>query len=182
MSEEADHSPSVIKAATSILEMLVEARFLLLFLCFAFYVDIWLLKNGVDLTSLSLKNSYGSLLSISVFSLLLFAGSYSLLMVVFFPALRKLIGLARIYLQSEVHIEKVTADSKKLADWSLAFICLSSYDGILGYFFAENSYRGLAVYIITFLQVDGVVESIFRVCVILLWLGCLFLAFQVDEI
>lgn len=181
MSEETKPSPSVAKSALSMLETLVEARFLLLLLCFAFYLDLWLLQGGVDPTSLSLEESYGSLLSVSVFSFLLFVGSYSLLMVGFFPALRKLIGLARIYLQSEVHIAKGAADSRKLADWSLAFICLSSYSGIVGCFITENSYKGLTVYVFTFLQADGVVESLFRVCVFFFWLICLAFAFRVDE-
>ena len=181
MSEEAKPSAAVAKNATSILETLVEARFLMLLLCFAFYLDLWLLQSGIDPTSLSLKESYGALLSVSVFSFLLFLGSYSLLMVGFFPTLRNLIALARLYLQSEVHISRETADSRKFADWSLAFICLSSYSGIIGYFFTDSSYKGLTVYVLTFLQADGVVESIFRVCVFFLWLICLAFAFRVDE-
>lgn len=181
MSEENKPAASIAKNASSILETLVEARFLLLFLCFAFYLDIWLLQNDVDLTTLSLKESYGVLLSVSLFSFLLFLGSYSLLMVGFFPTLRKVIGLARINIQSEVPISKETIDSRNLANWSLAFICLSAYSGFIGYFFSEGSYRGLTMYVLGFLQADGIPEALFRLCVFFLWLTCFAFAFRVDE-
>ncbi|MCK7569186.1 hypothetical protein [Marinobacter xestospongiae] len=181
MPDESKPSTAIAKNAGSLLETLVETRFLFLLICFALYLDLWLIESGVDPRSLSLKESYSSLLSVSVFSYFLFLGSYSLLMVGFFPVLRNLIGLARVHFQSEVSMSKTTAESRKLSDWSLAFICLSLYNGVVGYFFTNGAYKGLTVYVLSFLSFDGVAESIFRLCVALFWMVCFAFAFRVDE-
>lgn len=180
VSEDVKTPTSVTKTVPSLLETIVEGRFLLLLLCFVFYLDIWLIQSGVNPTALTLKASYGALLSVSVFSFLLFIGSYSLLMVGFFPTLRQLIGFLRIYFQSQIHFSKESVEGRRLADWSLAFVCLSAYSGILGFFFSEGEYRGLAVYILTFLTADGIAEGLFRLCVFVLWFFCFALAVRVD--
>jgi hypothetical protein len=180
MSEDSK-SPSAVKSIPSLLEAVADLRFLLLLLCFVFYLDIWLLEANIDPLNLSLKETYKSLMSAPLFSLLLFIGSYSLLMAGFFPGLRKALGLLRLYVQSEVYLSADTEEKRRLADWSLAFICMSAYSGVLGFFFSDGEYSGLTIYVINILSSDGIAEIVFRLSVFFLWLYCFSLASNVDD-
>lgn|GEM_PF-3457935 len=180
MSEGHNPSTSAAKELPSILEAVVGIRFLLLLLCLLFYLDVWLIENNVNPLSLSLKDAYAALLSARIFSVLLFIGSYSLLMAGFFPALRGLVGLLRMHVQSEVYLSSNSAEVRRLSDWAMAFVCLSAYSGILGYFSASE-YTGLVFYILNFLSADGIAEVFFRLCVFFFWLYCFTLASNVDD-
>ena len=169
------------KKLPSLLEKLADARFLVLMLSFFCYLDIWLLQSGVDPTKIALQAGYEALKNLSVFSAVLFVLSYSLLMAGFFPVLRKIIGLARLYVRSSVTLSNRSPDGQRLSDWSIAFIVLSAYDLILGCFTTAPAYRGLSMFVLDFLQYEGVAAVVFRLCVVFLWLACLALSFEVDD-
>jgi len=179
--EDSKPASSTAKAAHSLLENVVELRFLLLFLCFAFYLDIWLVEARIDPTNLSISTAYASLLTAPIFTVLLFIGSYSLLMIGLFPALRLLITWIRFFAQSMVRITNHTKESKQLSDWSTAFVCLSVYDVIVGYSANEEIYKGLANFIFNVLLSDGFGELIFRIGAVLFWIYCLSQVFAVDD-
>ena len=134
MVEESKPTSAVAKGLPSLLESVVEMRFLLLIMCFAFYLDIWLVKYQIDPTSLTIGMAYKSILSTSVFSLLVFICSYSILMVGFFPTLRKAIPMLIMFFKSSVKIENHSKEEKQLANWSMAFVCFSSYSFLFGLF------------------------------------------------
>lgn len=167
------------KEISSFLDKIVEWRFLLLFLCFSFYLDIWLLQYHINPTALSLSDVYAALLSAPVFNLFLFIGSYSLLMIGFFPFLRRLLGEIRCYFTQEYHNLYGSSESHRISDWSLAFVCLSTYDGIIGYFFTNNSYKGLALYIFNLIKGFGFAGLMFRLCVSGFLVVCFTLALRV---
>lgn len=169
------------KILPSLLEKLVDGKFLVLLLSFFFYVDIWLLHAGVNPTSFTVNSGYEGLKKISVFSLIIFVLSYSLLMAGFFPVLRKAIGLLRLWLQSNVTLSKQTHEGQHLSDWSLAFVAFSIYDAANGYFSVASEYKGLAVFVLNFLQSDGLDIAVFRLCVVFLWLACAAFAIEVDD-
>ena len=172
---------SAAKKSLALLESVVEGKFLILLLCFAFYLDIWLIQNSIDPTTLTLKGTFSSIQSIPIFIIFLFIASYSLLMTGFFPSLRKIIGLFRLYFQNRVYLSNKDTEHRKLADWSLAFVCLSSCSGVLGYFYVDEGYSGLTAFVFNFLNADGIVESLFRLCIFILWLYCSSLAITVDD-
>jgi hypothetical protein len=170
------------KKLPSLLEKLVDWRFLVLLLSFFLYLDIWFLRTGLDPTSLTLESGFKAVKNVSVFTAVIFALSYSLLMAGFFPVFRKIIGLGQMYIRSSITLSNnQSLEDKRLSDWSLAFIVLSVYDAAIGYFFVESGYKGLAAFVLNFLQSDGFEVVIFRLCVAFLWLLCLSLAFEVDE-
>lgn len=169
------------KKLPSLLEKLADAKFLILMLSFFCYLDIWLLWAGVDPTKMALQAGYEAIKNISVFSAVLFVLSYSLLMAGFFPVLRKIIGFAQLYLRSNVTLSNRSPEEQRLSDWSIAFIALSAYDLVIGYFIAAPSYRGLSMYVLGFLQADGLAAVVFRLSVVFLWLVCLALSFEVDD-
>lgn len=180
MSED-NKSPSSVKNLPLFLEAVADLKFLLLLLCFVFYLDIWLIESNVNPLTLSLKETYKGLMSAPVFLLLLFIGSYSLLMAGFFPGLRKAIGLLRLSIQSEVYLSKESEEIRRISDWSLAFICMSAYSGLLGFFFVDGEYSGLTIYVISILSSDGIAEVVFRLSVFFLWFYCFSLAVNVDD-
>lgn len=169
------------KKLPSLLEKLADAKFLILMLSFFCYLDIWLLKAGIDPTRMALQSGYEAIKNISVFSAVLFVLSYSLLMAGFFPVLRKLIGLAQLYLRSSVTFSNRSPDEQRLSDWSIAFIAFSTHDAAIGYFTIETGYRGLSMFVLDFLQSDGLSAAVFRLSVMFLWLACLVLSFRVDD-
>lgn len=169
------------KKLPSLLEKLADAKFLILMLSFICYLDIWLLQAGVDPTKIALQAGYEALKNVSVFSAVLFVLSYSLLMAGFFPVLRKVIGLAQLYVRSSVTLSNRSPDEQRLSDWSIAFIVFSAYDLILGYFTAAPGYRGISMFVLDILQSDGVAVVVFRLSVVFLWLVCLALSFEVDD-
>jgi hypothetical protein len=170
------------KKIPSLLEKLVDWKFLVLLLSFFLYLDIWFLRTGLDPTILTLESGYKAAKNVSVFTALIFALSYSLLMAGFFPVLRKIIGFGQIYIRSSVTLSNnQLLEDKRLSDWSIAFIVLSVYDATIGYFFVESGYKGLAAFVLNFLQSDSFEVVIFRFCVAFLWFVCLSHAFEVDE-
>ena len=168
------------KKLTSLLEKLVDGKFLILMLSFFCYLDIWLLRTGVDPTKMALKAGYEAIRDVPVFSAVLFVLSYSLLMAGFFPVLRKIIGLAQLYLRSSVTLSRRSPEEQRLSDWSIAFIVFSAYDAAIGYFTAAPGYRGFSMFVLDFLQSDGLAAVVFRICIVFLWLVCLALSFEVD--
>lgn len=176
--------PSSVKGTKklpSLLEKLADAKFLVLMLSFSCYVDIWFLKAGVDPTRITLHAGYETLKSVSVFSAVLFVLSYSLLVAGFFPVLRKVIGLAQLSFRSSVTLSDRSSEEQRLSDWSIAFIVLSAYDLVVGYITVAPGYRGLSMFVLDFLQSDGVATVVFRISVVFLWLACLALSFEVDD-
>ncbi|MDT3736560.1 MAG: hypothetical protein ROZ00_10060 [Denitratisoma sp.] len=169
------------KILPSLLEKMADGKFLVLLLSFFLYLDIWLLRAGVDPTTLALDSGYEALKKVSVFAVVMFVLSYSLLMAGFFPILRKFIGLGQLHFRSTVVFSNQTPDGKRLSDWSMAFVVLSVYDAALGYFSATTEYRGLAVFVLNFLQADGIEIVIFRLSVFFLWLACAAFALEVDD-
>ncbi len=169
------------KKLPSLLEKLADARFLVLMLSFFCYLDIWLLQAGVDPTKIALQAGYEALKNLPVFSAVLFVLSYSLLMAGFFPVLRKIIGFVQLYVRSSITLSNRSPDGQRLSDWSIAFIVLSAYDLVLGYFIAAPAYRGLSMFVLDFLQSDGVAVVVFRLSIVFLWLVCLALTFEVDD-
>jgi hypothetical protein len=182
MIDDSKPSSAAAKGIPSLLETAVELRFLLLLLCFALYLDIWLIENNVNPLTISLQEAYKGLLSTSVFSFLLFIGSYSLLMAGFFPVLRRLIGISRTLIQSSVRLFIGSEEQSKLSDWSIAFVCLSSYNCLMGLFMAsEDVYRGLAIHILSSLAGSGIAGVVFLLSIMALWFYCLSIATNVDE-
>lgn len=181
MSDETGSIEKEGKKLSSLLEKVVDWKFLILMLSFFLYVDIWLLRVGVDPTTLALDSGYEALKKIPLFSAVIFILSYSLLMAGFFPALRKIVGLAQLYIRSSVSISNQSLESKRLSDWSFAFVALSAYDAITGYFGVKAGYKGLAVFVLDFLQSEGFEVVIFRLCVVFLWLACFSYATEVDD-
>lgn len=180
LTDEHDLSKSGRRLA-SLLEKLVDGRFLILLLSFLFYLDIWLLQVEVNPTKLTLHSGYESVKNISVFTAILFVLSYSLLMVGFFPTLRKIIGIGQLYLRSNIIYSNRSAEEQHLSDWSIAFIVLSAYDAAIGYFKSASGYKGLSIFALDFLQSNDLVTVIFRLCAAFLWLVCLSLSFEVDN-
>ncbi len=169
------------KVLPSLLEKMVDGKFLVLLLSFFLYLDIWLLRAGIDPRTLALESGYEALKRVSVFALVIFVLSYSLLMAGFFPVLRKFVGLARLYFQSTVTLSNQSPEGRRLSDWSMAFVAFSLYDAAIGYFSVTSGYRGLAVFVVDILQSDDFEIVIFRLCVVFLWLVCAAFAFDVDD-
>jgi len=169
------------KKLPSLLEKLADAKFLILMLSFFCYLDIWLLRAGVDPTKITLQAGYEAIKNVSVFSAVLFVLSYSLLMAGFFPVLRKIIGLTQLYLRSSVTLSNRPPEEQRLSDWAIAFIVFSAYDAAIGYFTAAPGYRGLSMFVLDVLQSDGLAAVVFRLSIVVLWLVCLALSFEVDD-
>ncbi|MCW8929052.1 MAG: hypothetical protein OQL19_02295 [Gammaproteobacteria bacterium] len=181
MPEETSLNGKTGKDITSILEKLTDVRFLVLLLSIFLYLDIWMLRFGVDPTVLSLDTAFESFKKVPLFIIIIFILSYSLLMAGFFPVLRKFIGITRLWLQDSVMLENHTSDERRLSDWSLAFILLSIYNAFLGYFASTSEYMGISIYIINILQPDGPDIIIFRLSVFFLWFVCVGFALKVDD-
>ena len=152
-----------------------------LLLCFLSYLDLWLVASHLDPTSLSISSTYGLLLKTPVFHLILFIGSYSLLMVGFFPALRGLFTIARLHIFGSISISNVTKESKQLSDWAAGFVCFSGYGAIDSFFLGGSNYQGLANYMLTFSLVNSFVEVLLKVGIVLFWLYCVSLAIRADD-
>lgn len=169
------------KKLPSLLEKLADAKFLILMLSFFCYLDIWLLQAGIDPTKMALQAGYEAIKNVPVFSAVQFVLTYSLLMAVFFPALRKAIGLAQLHLRSSVTLSNQSPEEQRLSDWSFGFIVFSSHDVAIGYFTAAPDYRGLAMFVLDFHQSDGLTAVVLRLSVVILWLVCLSFSFEVDD-
>ena len=161
---------------------MVDLRFLVLLLSFFLYLDIWFLRTGLDPTTFVLATGYEAVKKVPIFTAVIFILSYSLLMAGFFPALRKINRAVQVnFRTSQINFTNETLEDKRLSDWSIAFIVLSVYDAIIGYFYVESSYKGLSVFVLNVLQTDGFEVAIFRLCIFFLWLACLSLAVEVDR-
>lgn len=169
------------KKLPSLLEKLVDGKFLILILSFFFYLDIWLLHTSIDPTKMPLQAGYDAVKNVPIFSAVLFVLSYSLLMAGFFPVLRKVIGLAQLYLRSNIILSSRSLEEQRLSDWSIAFIIFSAYDAAIGYFTPAPSYSGLSMFILDLLHSDGLAAVVFRLSIAFLWLVCLALSFEVDD-
>lgn len=169
------------QVVTSSLERLTDARFLVLLISLFLYLDIWLLHFGIDPTKISLNKMFQELKHLDVFTLVIFVLSYSLLMAGFFPICRKIIGIIRIWIQSDVFLSKKTTEGQRLSDWSLAFIVFSIYDAIYGFFCSNMDYKGFSIYIFNILQSNEFDIVIFRLSIIFLWFMCAMFAVEVDD-
>lgn len=174
-------SPSESGEALSLLEKLVDTRILVLTLCLLFYIDIWLLKSGLNPTLITIENLADKIKLIPLFTVIIFILSFSLLMAGAFPVLRKFIGLLQIYFSNGISSSgSRTVAHKRLSDWSLALVSLSLYDAAIG-FFTQNEYHGLSLYLGNVISADGFEAAIFRLSAVLFWLVCLALAIEVDN-
>jgi hypothetical protein len=175
-------SISSAKYIPSMLEKLVDGRFLILLLCMCLYADIWFLEINVDPRSLSLSNAAEGIKNASVFSTALFLLSYALLMGGFFPVFRKFVCILRTHFSSSASsIRERSKEEKQLSDWSLAFIILSVYDAVVGHFYTALEYKGLVDFILDLIQHDGFSVLIFRISVVFLWFVCAGLACMNDS-
>lgn len=168
------------KVLPSLLEKMVDGRFFVLLLSFLVYLDIWLLGAGIDPTKLDVVSGLEALKRTSLFTLMGFFVFYSLLMVGF-RVVRWVFGLIRLNFRSGVFLTEQTPESRRVSDWSLAFLVFSAYDLAIGYFFVRSDYKGLGVFVVNFWQVDGFAVMVFRVCVGCLFLACAAFAFEVDH-
>jgi hypothetical protein len=181
VSDNSSPSPSESGEALSLLEKLADIRLLVLTLCLLFYIDIWLLRSGLDPTIITVENVADKIKLVPLFTALFFILSFSLLMAGVFPVLRKLIGGLRIYFSKSVSISSSrTMAHKRLSDWSLALVSLSFYDAVIG-FFTSSGYRGLSLHLGNVINADGFEAGVFRLSAVLFWLVCFALAVEVDE-
>lgn len=179
--EETKPTSSTARSVPSLLESVVDVRFLVLLLCFISYLDLWLISAQIDPTSLAISSAYGLLLKAPVFKIMLFVGSYSLLVVGLFPALRGALSLARLQILGNLKISNISKESKQLSDWAAGFVCFSGYGAVNGIFLGSESYKGIVHYILTFSSLNGFVELLFKIGVVLFWLYCVYLALRADD-
>lgn len=174
-------SPTDSSDALTLMEKLVEVRLLILALAFLFYLDIWALRAKLDPMAITAEQLGKHLQAVPVFQLALFFVSFSILMGAFFPGARHLWGVLAISLGKAGRFtrEGRTASAKRLSDWSLGLVALSLYDAIQGWL-SEGSYRGLAHYLASLLEVNSFEVVLFRLTCALFWLVCLALAFEID--
>lgn len=168
------------KGYTGFIEKLVDGKFLILILSFIFYSDLFAMHNGIDPAKMPIQEAYEKGKSVSVFSIILFFLSYSILMAVFFPIVRRIIGILRFTLQTSFSPLTRSIEERRVSDWALAFISFSIIDGWLGFFSIVDGYRGLAVFILDFLRSDGVITIVFRLSVVVLWGFCCILSLEID--
>jgi hypothetical protein len=174
-------SPSESGEVLSLLEKLVDTRILVLTLCLLFYIDIWLLKSGLNPTLITIENLSDKIRLVPIFTVILFIVSFSILMAGVFPILRQFIGLLRLSFSNDISdTVSRSVTHKRLSDWSLALVSLSLYDAALG-FFTQNEYDGLSFYLGNIISAEGFEAAIFRLSALLFWLVCFALAIKVDN-
>ncbi|WP_394201904.1 hypothetical protein [Shewanella waksmanii] len=179
--EETKPTSSTVRSVPSLLESVVDVRFLVLLMCFICYLDLWLISAKIDPTSLAISSAYGLLLKAPIFKLMLFVGSYSLLMVGLFPALRGLLSVARLEISGKLIISNISKENKQLSDWAAGFVCFSGYGAVNSIFLGSESYKGIVHYILTFSLINGFVELLFKIGVVLFWLYCVSVALRADD-
>lgn len=180
MADNSPPSPGESGEALSLLEKLVDIRFLVLTLCLLFYIDIWLLKSGLNPTLITIGNLADDIKLIQLFTVIVFILSFSLLMAGAFPVLRHIIGILRRHFSKRSSIAgSRDVAYERLSDWSLALVSLSLYDAVIG-FFTQNEYRGLSLHLGNVISADGFEAVIFRLSAVLFWFACLGLAFDAD--
>ncbi|NRF63704.1 hypothetical protein [Vibrio coralliilyticus] len=178
--EETKPTSATAKGIPSLLESVVDIRFLVLLLCLISYLDLWLVSAQVNPKGLSLSSAYSLLLTTPVFDLMLFLGSYSLLVIGLIPASRGLLSLARLQVFGTLSISNITKESKQLSDWAAGFVCFSSYGALSCLFLETGSYKGLLHFIVTFSSTNIFVGAVFKISFALFWLYCISLALRAD--
>lgn len=162
------------------LERLSQGRVLILLLSFCFYLDIWLITFNNNPATMTLSASLSAAKSASILIVAIFILSYSLLMGVIFPFVRKLIGAVRIIFQRNLTLVKTNREERLLADWSLAVAALAGVDALMGWRAPPHAYKGFTLFIGNVLAPDHFIINVARVCIGLCCLACLTLAFTVD--
>ena len=164
----------------TMLERLSQGRVLILLLSFCFYADLWLLTFNIDPRRLALGNGLSAVKNVPILTIAIFILSYSLLMGVLFPVARRLVGILRIAIQSNLTLVKIDQEERLLADWSLAVVVLAATDALVGRSAPAHAYKGLALFVCNVLAPDSFVVNVARVCIALCCLACLMLAITVD--
>ena len=172
MKEDEMNTNGISKESVSLLEKAVEIRYLILALTTVFYIDIWMLTNSINPTTLTLENIIPSIKATSIHKAVLFIMLYSLLMSGFFPFIRKISTLIRMQFQQSISIQ-LDSSKRHLSNWSFALISFAVYDVTLGLFYSTNEYSGMTVYIFSLFPMNGVVEAVIRLSVIGLIIFCL---------
>lgn len=182
MTVEKESSPSedTTSQIASAIEKLVEAKYLILLLSFFLYLDIWLLHYGVDLTAIKVSEVSSRLSSVAALTGILFLISYSLLMAVFFPAVRVIFSgfLVNVF-GMDYHLKR-SFDTKRLSDWAMSLVAFSTWSGVVGASSRHLNYRGLVVFIVELAQTPNIVTVLFVLCAFALWGVCACLACQAD--
>lgn len=178
--DETKSTTSTAKGIPSLLESVVDIRFLVLLLCFICYLDLWLVGEQIDPTTLSISSVYHLLLKVPAFQIIVFIGSYSLLMIGFFPAVRGLLSFARLHIFHELKISNTTKESKQLSDWASGCVCFSAYGAIASSFVDVGQYKGLAHHIYTLSSSPPLVAVFFKIGIFTFWAYCVHLALKAD--
>lgn len=175
-------SPSDSSDALTLVEKLVEVRLLVLTLAFLFYLDIWALRLNINPMTYTAEDLTKHLQAVPVFQFAIFFASFSVLMGAFFPAIRLGGGLLYLQFGSSGRFTRSNRDAgaRRLSNWSLGMVALSTYDFVLGWF-ADGSYRGVAWYVGHLLEGSSFELVIFRLVSIVFWLVCLAMACELDE-
>ncbi|KJF98743.1 hypothetical protein [Photobacterium leiognathi] len=179
--DESKPTSSKAKSFPSLLESVVDMKFLILLFCFVVYVDLWLVANHLDPRDMSIIDAYSALLSIPIFQVFLFLGSYSLLMIVGIPIIRSGILLFRLHVLDSYTINNLTKEESKLSDWAMGFVCFSSYSVIDSLFMSSDKYKGLVYYIFSFNSSHGILNLLFKASIVIFWFYCLSLALKADD-
>ena len=181
MGVESSSQPESVQETISFLEKFVDFNFLVLILSAFLYSDIWVLRTGKDPRTIAFKQAGDLLQGVSVFTWGLFFLIYSFLMAGVIPALRKFLAIPIIWIKPESKVYKNRSlAERRMADWSLAVLIFSVYDGLSG-FFVQSSYRGFVYWTVGSLKFDGMLETVFRISVIGLIIFCVAMAFSIDE-
>lgn len=172
--------PSTAKGIPSLLESVVDIRFLVLLLCFVCYLDLWLVGKQIDPTTLSITSAYSALLSVPIFQIIVFIASYSLLMIGFFPMARGLLSFARLQIFHELSISNTTKENKQLSDWAAGCVCFSAYGAVESSFAGAGAYKGLAHHVFNLSSSNPVIALFFKMGIFAFWLYCVHLALKAD--
>lgn len=181
MSNEGTAIEKVVEKVSGAMEKLVDMRMLVLGLSLLLYLDIWLVGAGVDPETLTLEHAMLGLRALSLKTFALFVMSYSLLMAAAFPVFRLIYSSVWPLIGKGVQFsEKRSAEAKRLSDWAFGMISFAIWNGVIGYFGGHQSYRGLVVYICSFLSADGFTVTLFRVISAFFILFCVAIALERD--
>lgn len=182
MAESSLPSPNDSSDALTLVEKLVEVRLLVLVLAFLFYLDIWALRAQVDPMTFTADQLGKHLQGVPVFKLVLFFASFSVLMGAFFPGVRHVGGVLRLWIGSADRFSRSNRDAgaKRLSNWALGMVAFSLYDLVLGWL-AEGSYRGLAWYLAHLLENNSFELVVLRLTCMLFWFICLVMAWEIDD-
>lgn len=174
-----DAVPDVASSIT-VLEKLSQGRVLILLLSFCFYLDTWLIAFNNDPATMTISASLSAAKSVPILTVAIFLLSYSLLMGLIFPVVRKLIGATRILIQQNLTLVKTEREESLLADWSLSVVALAGIDAFMGWRAPQHAYKGFVLFVGNVLAPDHFIINVARVCIGLCCLACLTLAFTVD--